>query len=499
MPTFAFVVRDQQGKEIPSSQSAKNEETLRRGLEAQGYEVVSIVRTKAVGAKRAKASMFKRVKLDQLAQWCRQFATMINAGVSLIRCLTVLQEQTTNPNLRVITRDVRDEVEGGNTLSGAMTKYQRTFSNLAIGLVRAGEVGGVLDETMNRVAEFMEKDQALKSKIKSAMAYPTIVFMMTVVMVTFMLVFVLPTFKAMFEGLGAQLPKITLIVVNLSNLLRNYWFLWIAGGIGFIILFKWYTKTPRGMFQLHTVQLKLPVFGDLNKKVIVSRFSRTLGTLLTSGVPVMQALEVTGKASGNKVVEKAVDEVRVSIREGESISVPMENSGIFPPMVTQMIAVGEETGSLDSMLKKISDFYDMEVEATLDALTSLLEPLLMVFMGAAVGFIVVALVGAAAEMASAFSAARKNRLDLSVGIALGSASQIALFVAPVMVLLSYFVGPQPMNLQFWPGAVVMILIAAMTAALVTNSGRSTWFVGVVVLMVYLIFAMTLYLLPPRVQ
>ena len=391
MPIYVYKARDPRGQIVSSTMEAENEQAVRNRLREKNY-IITQVAEKGQGFNlKDTIASFQKVKGKNLTIFSRQFATMISAGLSLVRAMDILERQTTDKKLREVVSDVRHKVEEGSALADAFGMHPQTFNSLYINLTRAGEVGGVLDETMNRVAEFMEKDQALKSKIKSAMAYPTIVFMMTVVMVTFMLVFVLPTFKAMFEGLGAQLPKITLIVVNLSNLLRNYWFLWIAGGIGFIILFKWYTKTPRGMFQLHTVQLKLPVFGDLNKKVIVSRFSRTLGTLLTSGVPVMQALEVTGKASGNKVVEKAVDEVRVSIREGESISVPMENSGIFPPMVTQMIAVGEETGSLDSMLKKISDFYDMEVEATLDALTSLLEPLLMVFMGAAVGFIVVAM------------------------------------------------------------------------------------------------------------
>jgi len=265
------------------------------------------------------------------------------------------------------------------------------FSSLYINLTRAGEVGGVLDETMHRVAEFMEKDQTLRAKVKSAMTYPTVIFFFAIAIVIFLLVFALPSFASMFESVGSDLPFMTKIVIMISDALRNYWLIWIVVVVVIVVAFKQYTKTPKGLYNWHKLLLSLPVFGMLNRKVTVSRFTRTLGTLLSSGVPVMQALEVTGKASGNSVVEKAVESVRVSIREGESISVPMEASGIFPPMVTQMIAVGEETGSLDAMLKKISDFYDMEVEATLDSLTSLIEPLLMAFMGVMVGFIVIAM------------------------------------------------------------------------------------------------------------
>lgn len=391
---------------------ADNEGALRAKLREKDYHVVFVAAKKKgllenakwqqaaaasgqegaqAGGAMAMLASFRKAKAKSVVVFSRQFSTMISAGLSLVRALDILEKQTDDKKLAEVIGDIRHKVEEGSSLAEAFASHPQTFSELYINLTRAGEIGGVLDETMARVAEFLEKDMTLKAKVKSAMTYPAVVFIIAITITLFLLIFVLPTFKSMFEGLGAKLPAITAFVVSLSNAIRNYWYIWIGTIVAVVIVFKKYTATPRGMFQLHTVQLNLPVFGMLNRKVTVSRFSRTLGTLLSSGVPVMQALEVTGKASGNKVVEKAVESVRASIREGESISIPMEASGIFPPMVTQMIAVGEETGSLDSMLKKISDFYDMEVEATLDSLTSLLEPLLMVFMGVMVGFLVVAM------------------------------------------------------------------------------------------------------------
>jgi len=391
MAIYIYKARDPRGQIVNGTMEAENEQAVRGRLREKNH-VVTYIAAKGKGFNFGEfIAGFQKVKGKNLCVFSRQFSTMISAGLSLVRALDILEKQTSDKKLKEVTADVRRRVEEGSSLAESFGMHPKTFSELHVNLTRAGEVGGVLDETMNRVAEFMEKDQALKSKIKSAMTYPTVVFIITIVLVIFMLVFVLPTFKAMFDGLGAKLPAITALVVSISNALKGFWYLFILAVIGGTILFKWYTNTPRGMFQWHQILLRLPVFGMLNKKVTVSRFSRTLGTLLSSGVPVMQALEVTGKAAGNKVVEKSIESVRASIREGESISVPMEASGIFPPMVTQMIAVGEETGSLDSMLNKISDFYDMEVEAQLDSLTSMLEPLLMVFMGVMVGFIVIAM------------------------------------------------------------------------------------------------------------
>ncbi len=391
MAQYVYKARDSKGQLVSGTIDADNEQAVRSRLREKNYIATSIsLKSKSMNLKEVLAK-FQKVKAKNLAVFARQFSTMVNAGLSLVRALDILEKQADDKKLKEIIRDIRLRVESGASLADSFGQHPQTFSDLFINLTHAGEVGGVLDETLSRIAEFLEKDQALRAKVKSSMTYPTIIFIFAIIIVIFMLVFVLPTFTSVFANLNVSMPPMTAILIKMSDALRGYWYVFIGFAVGAGFLFKYYTNTPKGKFQWHTLLLRVPVFGLLNKKVTVSRFSRTLGTLLSSGVPVMQALDVTGKASGNKVVERSIENVRISIREGESISVPMEASGIFPPMVTQMIAVGEETGKLDAMLNKISEFYDMEVEATLSALTSLLEPLLMVFMGGMVGFIVVAM------------------------------------------------------------------------------------------------------------
>jgi type IV pilus assembly protein PilC len=391
MPEFVYKAKDSKGQMVTGSIEAENAQAVRMRLREKNFIVTSIAaKSKSANMKDMMAG-FQKVKAKSLTVFSRQFSTMVSAGLSLVRALDILEKQADDKKLKEIIHDVRLKVEGGSALADAFAQHPQTFSDLFINLTHAGEVGGVLDDTLNRVAEFLEKDQELRSKVKSSMTYPAVIFVFAIVIVIFLLVFVLPTFTSIFEGLNVKMPAMTLFLVNLSVAIRRFWYLFLGFFIGSILLFRYYIGTPQGKYNWHKFLLRVPVFGMLNRKVTVSRFSRTLGTLLSSGVPVMQALEVTSKAAGNKVVEKSIEAVRESIREGESISVPMEASGIFPPMVTQMIAVGEETGNLDAMLKKISDFYDMEVEATLDSLTSLLEPLLMVFMGGMVGFIVIAM------------------------------------------------------------------------------------------------------------
>lgn len=391
MPEYAYKAKDPKGQLVSSTMEAESENIVRTRLREKNYIVTSIkLKSKSFDMAESMAK-FQKVNAKSLSIFARQFSTMVGAGLSLVRALDILEKQSEEKKLKEIIRDVRLRVEGGSALAEAFAQHPATFSELFINLTHAGEVGGVLDETLSRIAEFLEKDQNLKQKVKSAMTYPTFIFIFAIVIVVFLLALVVPTFVQVFSDLGSDLPTITRVLVSMSDGLRSYWYIALAVLIGTIVFFKYYTNTPSGKFKWHQLKLKLPVFGLLSKKVVVARFSRTLGTLLSSGVPVMQALEVTSKASGNKVVEKAIEAVRNSIREGESISTPMEASGIFPPMVTQMIAVGEETGNLDAMLDKIAEFYDMEVEATLDALTSLLEPLMMIFIGGIVGFIVIAM------------------------------------------------------------------------------------------------------------
>jgi type IV pilus assembly protein PilC len=293
--------------------------------------------------------------------------------------------------LKPVITAVRREVEGGSTLAAALGKFPKVFSPLFTNMVRAGELGGILDDVLNRLATFLEKDFNLKKKVKSAMTYPAVILVMAVLIVLFLVLFIMPTFVELFNGMHMKLPVPTMILIGFTNAARNpYIFIptIVIMVVGFI-LFNRYTSTQVGRRQYDAFKLKLPVFGMLIRKVAISRFCRTLGTLLQSGVPIMQALEIVGKASGNEVVAETVNKVRESVREGESIAVPLQLSGLFPPLVTQMVAVGEETGNLDGMLSKISDFYDTEVEYMLASLTSLLEPILILVMGFIVGFIVI--------------------------------------------------------------------------------------------------------------
>lgn len=393
MAIYIYKARTATGQLVNGTLEAENERVLNSKLAAMGYIPVSIQLQKKQVPIQEFLLRFQKVKLKSLVVFARQFSTMISAGLSLVKCLDILAQQTEDIKLREIIKKVRESVESGSTLANAFSQHPQVFSSLFINLVHAGEVGGVLDEVMQRLAIFLEKDQALKTKIKSAMTYPTVVLGFAILIVFGLVTFVLPTFISMFEGMDLELPLPTRILLKVSNFLRNP----LGGGvtilsiIGGIILLMRYISTPIGKRQYDRFLLRMPVFGPLNSKSAISRFARTLGTLLASGVPVMQALEVTAKSSGNTVIEEAVMTARASIREGESIAGPLSESKIFPPMVTQMIAVGEETGNLDGMLQKISDFYDMEVENTLASLTSLLEPLLMVGIGTIVGFIVISM------------------------------------------------------------------------------------------------------------
>ncbi len=391
MPIFVYKAKDMSGQVVSSTMEADNEQVVRTRLREKNYIVTQIYEKPATKSIGEILSSFQKVKLKSLTVFSRQFATMISAGLTLVRALDVLSQQTEDRKLRKIVETIKQRVEGGSSLSAAFAEHPETFSELYVNLTKAGEVGGVLDEVMNRLAMFLEKDQEIKGKVKSAMTYPTVIFIFSILIAIFMLVVVLPTFVQMFIDMEIKMPLMTQMIMNLSNFLRTKWYLVIIALGGTITAFKFYTNTPQGRYTYHKFLLSMPVLGILNKKVTVSRFTRTFGTLLGSGVPVLQALDVVAKASGNKIIEEAVMNVRKSIREGESISIPMATCGIFPPMVTQMIAVGEETGALDRMLEKISDFYDMEVSATLEALTSMLEPVMMVFMGGLVGFIVVAM------------------------------------------------------------------------------------------------------------
>ncbi len=335
-----------------------------------------------------------------LVIFTRQFATMIDSGLPLVQCLDILSTQAENPTLRNQLKVVKDKVESGSTFAEALKTYPGTFDDLFVNLVAAGEVGGMLDTIMNRLAAYLEKSQKLIRQVKGAMTYPVIVIIVAGIVVTLLLLKVVPTFEDMFADFGAALPAPTLIVLGLSKWLQNNFFYAVVGIAGITYAIKWWYGTANGRLVLDKLSLALPVFGDLLRKVAVARFCRTLSTMLSSGVPIIEALGICGRTAGNKVVENAITAVTISISEGRTIAEPLTESKVFPQMVCQMISVGEATGALDTMLGKIADFYDEEVDVAVEALTSMMEPLIMAGMGVVIGGLVIAMYMPIFEMAS---------------------------------------------------------------------------------------------------
>lgn len=333
----------------------------------------------------------KRVSVKDLGVFTRQFATMINAGLPLVQCLDILSAQTEKPYFRQCIAAVMSDVEGGSTLGESMAKHPTIFSRLFVNMVEAGEAGGILDLILNRLAVYLEKADQLQRKIKSAMTYPTVVCVVATGATVFMLMFIIPTFARMFEDFGGKLPMPTQIVMMLSDFLRNYWYALVIGVVGAVIAFKRFYKTDMGKTKIDGMLLNIPVLGMVLRKGAVARFTRTLGTLISSGVPILNGLEITGRTAGNKVIENAVMATKESISQGNTISDPLKKSGVFPPMVTQMIGVGEQTGALDEMLEKIANFYDDEVDTAVDALTAVIEPAMIVVMGGVVGGMLIAM------------------------------------------------------------------------------------------------------------
>ena len=339
-----------------------------------------------------KFDMFaKGISTRDIVIFTRQFATMINSGLPLVQALDILAEQSENKALKDVTRSVVYDVESGHTLADALRKHPKAFTELYVNMVAAGEAGGILDTILLRLATFMEKNDALVRKVKGAMIYPAVIFSVAGMAIVILLIFVIPVFQDMFAGIGQQLPLPTRIVIGASNVLKGYW--WAIGG-GLALSFwgiKKYYATPSGKLNLDKLMLNVPVLGDLIRKSAVSRFTRTLGTLIASGVSILDGLEITAKTAGNRVIHDAVMESRASIAGGETIAAPLQKSKVFPPMVISMIAVGEQTGGLDEMLSKIADFYDEEVDAAVEALLSLMEPVMIVVLGVVVGGMIIAM------------------------------------------------------------------------------------------------------------
>ncbi len=392
--TFDYAGRDRTGALVSGSLVADSQAALVTRLKGMGYAPLSITPAATKGMKRElKMPGFgtKKVKLKDLAVFSRQFATMIDSGLSLIRALNILGEQSANPELARVVSEVRDDIEAGSSLSVSMAKHPKAFPALMVNMIAAGEVGGFLDGVLLQVAENFEAEVRLRGKVKAAMTYPVVVFIMAMLMCTAMLLFIVPVFSKMFKTLGGQLPLPTRVLVALSSGLKLIFPLLIVGGIAFLWWWGRYKFDPRVRNVVDPLKLKAPVFGNLFQKIALSRFARNLGTLMRSGVPILQSLEIVADTTGNVVLGRAVRDVQQSVRQGESLARPLEKHPVFPAMVVQMMAVGEDTGALDTMLMKISDFYDQEVEATTESLTALIEPLMIAFLGIVVGSMIVSL------------------------------------------------------------------------------------------------------------
>jgi type IV pilus assembly protein PilC len=392
---FDYQVRDRSGGMLTGQLEAESQAAVAAKLTSMGYAPLRITQVKTDGLNtELKIPGFgDKVKLKELAIFSRQFATMINSGLPLIRALSILAEQTESKPLRERLIEVRSDVEQGNSLSQSIAKHDKVFPKLYVAMVRAGEAAGMLDEVLVRVAAMLEADVKLRAKIKSAMTYPVIVLIMAVVLSGIMLVFIVPTFAAMFDDLGGELPMFTQLLVTLSDFVAS-WLGFLTYLVTPIVLWQSYKRiraTEKGRYTLDVLKLRVPVFGILFHKIALTRFARNLSTLLASGVPILQALEITGDTVDNGVIRDAISDVQESVRQGESINGPLSQHSVFPPMVVQMIAVGEETGNIDGMLAKIADFYDTEVEALTEQLTAMMEPLMIAVIGTIVGGMVIAL------------------------------------------------------------------------------------------------------------
>ncbi len=390
MPVYVWAGLDRAGKKQKGEIEADNLPLARQMVVRKGISIKA-VRPKPKDLMDYFPAIGGNVKDKDKVIFVRQFSTMIDAGLPLIQCLDILQEQQLNANFKRVISRIKKDVEEGSTLSDAVKKHPKVFDNLFHNLVAAGEIGGILDVILGRLASYIEKMAKLKKQVKSALTYPVIVISIAVIVVTVILIWVIPVFSKLFTDAGVKLPAMTLFVMNLSDFMKRYFHWMILGLIAFFFALRWFRSTPRGRDIFDRLLLRTPVFGVLIRKIAVARFTRTLGTMLSSGVPILDGLDVVAATAGNSIVEKAIREARLSISEGRPVAEPLAETGVFPSMVTQMISVGEATGALDAMLGKIADFYDEEVDTAVGSLTSMLEPLLILFLGVTIGGLLVAM------------------------------------------------------------------------------------------------------------
>jgi type IV pilus assembly protein PilC len=400
MPIYVYAGKTKRGRVLKGELEASDERIARIQLRRRNIEVTKL-KQKPKDIFGNISFMQPKVTKKDIVIFTRQFSTMIDAGLPLVQGLNILAEQTENRTFKGILKQVTKDVEGGSTLADALGRHPKVFDALFVNLVAAGEVGGILDTIMQRLATYIEKAEKLKSQIKGAMTYPLVVIGIAILCVAVIMIFVIPVFQDMFSSFGKALPAPTQLVVNMSNFTKGNWYYILLGVMVFVWIFRRYRRTHSGRRNTDSIVLKLPIFGELIKKTAIARFTRTLGTMLSSGVPILDALEITARTSGNVIVEEVIYDARSSIAEGQTVAEPLAETDIFPGMVTQMISVGESTGALDAMLEKIADFYDDEVDAAVSAMTSMLEPLLLLFLGGSLGGLAVALYLPIFQMAAA--------------------------------------------------------------------------------------------------
>lgn len=402
MATFTYEAIDAVGRQVKSSIEAETEQQVLTKLREQRFSILSV--------QERKSSLFSKnttvggPKLVSVVVFSRQFATMIDAGIPVTKCLDILESQTKDVPLKNAINMIRKDVKGGSNLADAIGKHPTCFSRLYVNMIRAAEIGGILDNILDRLATFLEKEMEIKQKIQGAMIYPMIVLIMAFAVIFALFAFVLPTFKSIFADIGVELPMTTKVMFIISDWIVHVgWFALPLIAVVTFFGFKQYYKTPEGRMQLDMVKLRFPVIGELVLKMAVSRFARTFGVLIAAGVPMMRAMEIIGETAGNAVLTKAINDARSAVRDGQRISTPLAASGLFPQMVTHMIDIGEETGRLTEMLTKVSDFYDKEVDAQVKGLTSIIEPILIVFMGVIVGFIAISIMGPMFKLVSSIN------------------------------------------------------------------------------------------------
>ncbi|MDQ3371652.1 MAG: type II secretion system F family protein [Actinomycetota bacterium] len=391
MTTFAFKALDSRGGSTIGEMDAQDKQGVTQQLRSKGLIVLEIEEQQSA-SKGDLLAAFKKVKAQELTVMTRQLATMVSSGMTLLRSFYVLEDQLENKKLKETISNVREDIESGQPLSDALARHPKIFSSLYVAMVRAGETGGVLEEALDRTADQLEKDDSLRRQVKAAMMYPAVVLSFAVLVLAGLLTFIVPVFVDIFKEFGGELPLITKFTVGLSDALKNFWYAWIGGGVALVFAFKYWRTSSWGRPQWDRVRLKIPFkIGDTIQKIALARWSRTMSALYSAGVPILHAIEVTGQTAGNSVIEDAMAAVIESVKSGGTLAAPLKEAPIFPSMVAQMIAVGEETGGLDNMLTKVADFYEDEVAAAIKALTSILEPVMIVIVGGIVGFIVVAM------------------------------------------------------------------------------------------------------------